>query len=460
MSLYTRVGNVINYSDHSSNDSRPVVYSLIGPGDRLLSITTSGGSVLSSDSASVGFDRDVVGSATYDIVSSFRPQENYQFLTQANERDVRNVTDVYDCSVDLSYWYYRDVDFGASGEEGEARHVASLFPSECWDQPLNFSANHPMVVAFLNADTAEQYLVMLYDPEDPTLPDAPGVNYRANAPVVLRSQVANAVPPGTPLVMFYGVLCLLESGDVLMDPTNPFATGTCKSLHRVRTSTAVVENIHPSHAWNASPVRVEEVAGEDSLRVTLDIASAAQVSGYAVRAVRDQPGRFDQPVGSVVFADTVFVPSRFHAPDGYQTTSTHTITDLRAGEQVTVSVTPLVRGLYTDTEALEANRVEMPYVLQTSTPTDTTPAAVALAVAVQPNPVRDRATLRLNSATAGAVQIRVLDTLGRMVSLAHQSVQPGESKVALDLGGVAGGVYVVQVRLGEVQATQTLTVVR
>ena len=70
---------------------------------------------------------------------------------------------------------------------------------------------------------------------------------------------------------------------------------------------------------------------------------------------------------------------------------------------------------------------------------------VALALRIEPNPVRERATLRLLTPMTDAVRVEVYDALGRRVAAADLGARaPGEHALALDVSGWAQGLYVVR----------------
>ena len=109
--LYQRVDNTIDYSLGGKNDSRPVSYSLVALGDQLQSVVAFRGSELSADSTTVTASSNFPSEpAPYQLVNLFRLQATQVALEATNERDVRADFPVYDCTVDLNYWYYRNVD--------------------------------------------------------------------------------------------------------------------------------------------------------------------------------------------------------------------------------------------------------------------------------------------------------------------------------------------------------------
>ena len=78
-----------------------------------------------------------------------------------------------------------------------------------------------------------------------------------------------------------------------------------------------------------------------------------------------------------------------------------------------------------------------------------------------PNPVGVSGTVRYGLPTASAVQMRLYDVTGRLVStLVNAEKSAGWHDATLDAGQLAPGVYVVSIQAGTFSATQKLTVVR
>ena len=62
------------------------------------------------------------------------------------------------------------------------------------------------------------------------------------------------------------------------------------------------------------------------------------------------------------------------------------------------------------------------------------------------NPVKDEALLRYDCVENAKVKIRVVDHLGRLVSVIEQSVQPGMNEIRLSTGNLPKGIYEVELR--------------
>ena len=78
-----------------------------------------------------------------------------------------------------------------------------------------------------------------------------------------------------------------------------------------------------------------------------------------------------------------------------------------------------------------------------------------------PNPTRGGTRLAFRTDAPGAVRLRVVDALGREVARPLDGPLPaGAHEVALDLGGVAAGVYLVRLETEGEARTRTLSVVR
>ena len=92
-------------------------------------------------------------------------------------------------------------------------------------------------------------------------------------------------------------------------------------------------------------------------------------------------------------------------------------------------------------------------------PTEDAPENVALG-AVSPNPTQGGAEVALMLAAPGEVKVAVYDALGRLVGSTRQSVAAGRSRVAVPVGGLAPGAYVVRVETPSGAASRRVTVVR
>ncbi len=87
--------------------------------------------------------------------------------------------------------------------------------------------------------------------------------------------------------------------------------------------------------------------------------------------------------------------------------------------------------------------------------------ALALAVAVGPNPVRGLARVTYSVPGPSAVRVSVFDALGREVAvLAEGPRGPGAYQAALDGAALPAGVYVVRAAVGSEVRTASVTVVR
>lgn len=87
--------------------------------------------------------------------------------------------------------------------------------------------------------------------------------------------------------------------------------------------------------------------------------------------------------------------------------------------------------------------------------------SVGLAVSVVPNPSRGRAVVRFRLAEAGPVRVAVIDVLGRRTQSVALGVRGiGQHEAALDLGGLAPGLYVVRVEAGAAAGTTRVVLTR
>jgi len=82
-------------------------------------------------------------------------------------------------------------------------------------------------------------------------------------------------------------------------------------------------------------------------------------------------------------------------------------------------------------------------------------------IALYPNPAKDAATLEFTLATAGNVQITVVDVIGRTVAtVANGNMSAGTQKVQINTADLAAGVYTVKVSTDNGVSTERLTVVK
>lgn len=85
----------------------------------------------------------------------------------------------------------------------------------------------------------------------------------------------------------------------------------------------------------------------------------------------------------------------------------------------------------------------------------------ALALAVYPNPVSQRATVAVEVPTPGRVQLALFDALGRRVARVTDGDRPaGRYEASVDVSGLPAGLYVLRADVGGEVALHPLTVVR
>lgn len=65
-------------------------------------------------------------------------------------------------------------------------------------------------------------------------------------------------------------------------------------------------------------------------------------------------------------------------------------------------------------------------------------------VVVFPNPATDHLTVRLNSTKGGAMNVNLIDAVGKMVQAKQVTVSTGTQNIELDLNGIAPGIYELQ----------------
>ncbi len=80
-------------------------------------------------------------------------------------------------------------------------------------------------------------------------------------------------------------------------------------------------------------------------------------------------------------------------------------------------------------------------------------------VVVFPNPATDHLTVRLNSTKGGAMNVNLIDAVGKMVQANQITVSTGTQNIELDLNGIAPGIYELQM-VKEGKASSTRVVVR
>ena len=84
--------------------------------------------------------------------------------------------------------------------------------------------------------------------------------------------------------------------------------------------------------------------------------------------------------------------------------------------------------------------------LRPSTPAEPAPARASPRLTVGPNPMTTAGTVRLTVPQAGPVQVRVVDLLGRTVSVVLDgAVAAGDHALSLHTSGLAQGVYLIRV---------------
>ncbi len=110
-------------------------------------------------------------------------------------------------------------------------------------------------------------------------------------------------------------------------------------------------------------------------------------------------------------------------------------------------------------------RVDGLYLVAARAPTATPPAPAVAAVATLdqnfPNPVRGRTQIEFSLPEAGAASLDVFDALGRHVRrIADGDQAVGPHTVAFDAAGLASGVYVYRLTVGETVLMRRMLVTR
>ena len=77
-------------------------------------------------------------------------------------------------------------------------------------------------------------------------------------------------------------------------------------------------------------------------------------------------------------------------------------------------------------------------------------SSALLKIALMPNPVRDRASLKIESGRAANATIRIINSLGVIVSIKNVSLNKGENTISLhDIIRLHSGAYQVVVNAGD-----------
>ena len=100
------------------------------------------------------------------------------------------------------------------------------------------------------------------------------------------------------------------------------------------------------------------------------------------------------------------------------------------------------------------------YTYESATPVEAAAPAATAALTAYPNPTAGVLTVALGLVAPARVGLEVYDVLGRRVHVVEPRALPtGETTMALDLGVLPAGTYVVRVT-GAVSAPERITVVR
>jgi hypothetical protein len=77
---------------------------------------------------------------------------------------------------------------------------------------------------------------------------------------------------------------------------------------------------------------------------------------------------------------------------------------------------------------------------------------------VFPNPAKNNATVNVNLLHTSKVQIDVLNTVGQVVRTTRTEGQSGKNSIAVDLNGLASGIYLVNVKIDDASSTKKLVI--
>jgi hypothetical protein len=78
-----------------------------------------------------------------------------------------------------------------------------------------------------------------------------------------------------------------------------------------------------------------------------------------------------------------------------------------------------------------------------------------------PNPFNPTTTIRFQIPETGSVTLKVFDMLGREIAtLVNQTMNAGRYVATFDATGLAGGLYLYRLQVGDVALTRKLVVLR
>lgn len=110
-------------------------------------------------------------------------------------------------------------------------------------------------------------------------------------------------------------------------------------------------------------------------------------------------------------------------------------------------------------DAANGTSVELERSSGTSAAPDET-AATGMRLSAAPNPATDRLVVGFAADAAGSATLRVVDASGRTVRSLEIAVSAGVNRPAVDLAGLASGLYVVRVDGSGLRASTPVTIVR
>ena len=157
---------------------------------------------------------------------------------------------------------------------------------------------------------------------------------------------------------------------------------------------------------------------------------------------------FRKEVGADVTDRLALEAIRLHT---YESQFAEAIVDLLSAEQA------LFGGLYRD--ELELALAERGYSIPVLDVVESGIFPEDLHAAVWPNPSQGAFNVRLNTEISGPTEIRIVDVSGRVLGFHDMGyINPGSQDVHLSSHGLAPGVYLVSVRVGERRTIQKLVI--
>ena len=185
-------------------------------------------------------------------------------------------------------------------------------------------------------------------------------------------------------------------------------------------------------------VGYEDANGSEIVAVPFDLTGRSGQIVFPNRAIE-----ISQLQGEIAVGDAGDVPLRIDArslPTGVTTLDVTVVTNTPDRPILTIPVEVTVTDVLSE---------------------DPGPEALLTDLAVGPNPARDRVTLAFELASPAPVRVVLTDALGRVVRQLDLGTRPAVADaLTFDTRGLAPGVYLVQLQVGDARSVRRLTVAR